>query len=113
MIVTNGQRGPYRTYSREYYQRIVRDARRVAGLPDFVKLNVAGVTFDSPGLGISATVDNLQVDTDINAARRYVKKTEIQRLGASRKRRAWRNKLEQIRNESQKTGDQPSQKKDK
>ena len=51
--------------------------------------------------------------TNPNAARGYVKKTEIQRLGASRKRRAWRNKLEQIHNESQNIMNPPSQKKDK
>ncbi len=36
-----------------------------------------------------------------NASRGYVKKTEIQRLAAARKRRAWVTELEHARNESQ------------
>ena len=91
IVLTSGSRGPARTYSNEYAQRRVREARRIAGLGAHVTLDScrhggltelgdAGATeFE----GMAASMHKTP-----NALRLYVKRSEHQRKMVARKRRA-------------------------
>ena len=80
----------------------VRDAARAAGLPDWLTLDAcrrAGLT-EIADSGLTEEQEMaLSGHTTPNAKCRYVKRTEVQRLVAARKRRAWLGEQEQ------KTGD--------
>lgn len=111
-----GAKGDPRHYSHSYAKRIVREARRKAALPEHVTLTACrhgGMTeLGDAGLteqGVMALSGHLTPE----ASRLYVKRTEVQRLTAARKRRAWvereRNAVE-IQNESQSTFQNGAQK---
>lgn len=103
VVVTPGGRGTPHTYSRGYAQRIVRNARIAAGLPDHLTLTACrhgGMTELGDAELTEQGIMSLSGHTRPDAARRYVKKTEHQRLAASRRRRAWRHEQEQLGNES-------------
>ena len=108
IVLTPGERGNVRPYSYGYARRIVREAREHAGLPKHVTLTACrhgGMTelgdADLTEQGIMA----LSAHSTPDAARRYVKKTERQRLAAARKRRAW---VEQEQNESKSQNEEGS-----
>src|SRR5262249_52193137 len=104
MVATLGERGTPRPYSFSYAKRIVREARRAAGLPEHVTMTACrhgGMTELGDAELTEQGVMSLSGHRSPEAARGYVKKTEAQRLAAARKRRAWVLALEQARNESQ------------
>lgn len=92
ICLTSGERGASRPHAMVYAQKLVRQARELAKLGSHVTLDAcrhggmtelgdAGITEQ----GIMALSGHKTPD----AARLYVKKTETQRLTASRMRRAW------------------------
>jgi hypothetical protein len=90
IVLTTGRRGPARVYSAEYAQRKVREARQAAGLPDYVTLDACrhgGLT----ELGDSGATEFEGMAASMHrtpqALRLYVKRTEVQRITAARKRR--------------------------
>jgi IS5 family transposase len=105
IVVSLGERGaPPHPYSFSYAKRIVREARRAAGLPEHVTMTACrhgGMTELGDAELTEQGVMSLSGHRSPEAARGYVKKTEIQRLTAARKRRAWVVDLEHARNESQ------------
>lgn len=103
-IVAVGERGSPRPYSFSYAKRIVREARRAAGLPEHVTMTACrhgGMTELGDAELTEQSVMSLSGHRSPEAARGYIKKTEAQRLAAARKRRAWVLDLEHARNESQ------------
>jgi hypothetical protein len=104
IVATLGERGAPRPYSLSYAKRIVREARRAAGLPEHVSLTACrhgGMTELGDAELTEQGVMSLSGHRSPEAARGYVKKTEVQRLAAARKRRAWVVELEHVWNESQ------------
>jgi hypothetical protein len=104
IVVSLGQRGTLRPYSFSYAKRIVREARRAAGLPEHVTMTACrhgGMTELGDAELTEQGVMSLSGHRTPDAARGYVKKTDAQRLSAVRKRRAWVLDLEHSRNESQ------------
>ena len=104
IVVSLGQRGAVHPYSFSYAKRIVREARRAAGLPEHVTMTACrhgGMTELGDAELTEQGVMSLSGHRTPEAARGYVKKTDIQRLTATRKRRAWVLELEHARNESQ------------
>ena len=92
IVVTPGKRGTAHPYSFSYANRIVRKAARAAGIPEHVTMEACrhgGLT----ELGDSGMTEQEEMSMSghrsPDALRRYVKKTERQRLSATRKRRAW------------------------
>ena len=87
-----GTRGPARPYTLRDARARVRDAARAAGLPEWLTLDScrrAGLT-EIADSGLTEEREMaLSGHTTPNAKRRYVKRTEEQRLVATRKRRAW------------------------
>ena len=91
-----------RPYSFSYAKRIVREARRAAGLPEHVTMTACrhgGMTELGDAELTEQGVMSLSGHRTPEAARGYVKKTDVQRLAAARKRRAWVLELEHARNE--------------
>ena len=104
IVVSPGERGAARPYSFSYAKRIVRDARRAAGMPEHVTMTACrhgGMTELGDAELTEQAVMSLSGHRSPDAARGYVKKTEAQRLAAARKRRAWVLEIEHARNESQ------------
>jgi hypothetical protein len=104
MVVSPGKKGPPRPYSFSYAKRIVREARRAAGLPEHVTMTACrhgGMTELGDAELTEQGVMSLSGHRTPDAARGYVKKTDVQRLAAASKRRAWVQKLEHPRNKSQ------------
>jgi IS5 family transposase len=104
IVVSPGQRGAARPYSFSYAKRIVRDARRAAGMPEHVTMTACrhgGMTELGDAELTEQGVMSLSGHRSPDAARGYVKKTEAQRLAAARKRRAWVLDMEHGRNASQ------------
>lgn len=104
VVVSLAQRGAVRPYSFSYAKRIVREARRAAGLPEHVTMTACrhgGMTELGDAELTEQGVMSLSGHRTPDAARGYVKKTDAQRLAAARKRRAWVLELEHARNESQ------------
>jgi IS5 family transposase len=104
IVVTLGKGGTVHPYSFSYAKRIVREARRAAGLPEHVTMTACrhgGMTELGDAELTEQGVMSLSGHRSPDAARGYVKKTEAQRLAAARKRRAWVLDLEHARNESQ------------
>lgn len=104
IVVTPGEKGTVKPYSFSYAKRIVRDARRAAGMSEHVTMTACrhgGMTELGDAELTEQGVMSLSGHRSPEAARRYVKKTDAQRLSASRKRRAWVQDLEHARNESQ------------
>lgn len=104
IVATPGERGTARPYSFSYAKRIVREARRAAGLPEHVTMTACrhgGMTELGDADLTEQGVLSLSGHRSPEAARGYVKKTETQRLAAARKRRAWVLELEHARNEGQ------------
>lgn len=92
IVLTPGTRGEPRPYSHFYARAVVRRARRHASLGEHVTLDACrhgGMT----ELGDSDLTEQgemaLSGHKNPQTARRYVKRTETQRLRAARKRRAW------------------------
>lgn len=89
--MTTGSRGPSRTYAFVYAQARVRVARRAAGLGEHVTLDACrhgGMTELGDAEIFEQGVMALSGHRTPSAARGYLKRTETQRLAASRKRRA-------------------------
>ena len=91
-------RGPARPYKLRDARARVRDAARAAGLPDWLTLDACR----RAGLNEIADADLTETQemamsghTTPNAKRRYVKRSEAQRLIAARKRRSWVAEQEQ------------------
>lgn len=104
IVATLGRRGTPRPYSFSYAKRIVREARRAAGLPEHVTMTACrhgGMTELGDAELTEQGVMSLSGHRNPDAARGYVKRTETQRLAAARKRRAWVQQLEQSQYESQ------------
>lgn len=104
LIVSPGARGTCRPYSFSYAKRIVREARRKAGLPEHVTMTACrhgGMTELGDAELTEQGVMSLSGHRTPEAARGYIKKTETQRLAAARKRRAWVRQLEHAKNKSQ------------
>ncbi len=85
-------RGPPRPFKMRDARARVRDAARAAGLPNWLTLDACR----RAGLNEIADADLTETQemamsghTTPNAKRRYVKRSEAQRLIAARKRRAW------------------------
>ena len=93
-------------YSHSYAKRIVREARRAAGLPEHVTLTACrhgGMTELGDAELTEQGVMALSGHRTPEASRLYVKRTENQRVAAARKRRAWVEK-EQSADKSQNGG---------
>lgn len=90
IVLTAGRRGPARPYSGEYAQRKVREARQRASLGNHVTLDACrhgGLT----ELGDAGATEFEGMAASMHktpqALRLYVKRSEIQRMSAARKRR--------------------------
>jgi len=104
IVVTPGKRGIAHPYSFSYANRIVRKAARAFGIPDHVTMEAyrhGGLTELGDAELTEQEEMSLSGHRSPDALRRYIKKTEKQRLSATRKRRAWRLQEEHARNESQ------------
>ena len=104
IVTTPGAKGVTRPYSFSYAKRIVREARRHAGLPEHVTMTACrhgGMTELGDAELTEQGVMSLSGHRSPEAARGYVKRTDVQRLAAARKRRAWVIELEHPTNESQ------------
>ena len=104
IVVTPGSKGVARPYSFSYAKRIVREARRAAGLPEHVTMTACrhgGMTELGDAELSEQGVMSLSGHRTPDAARGYIKKTDAQRLAATRKRRAWVTELEHAQYESQ------------
>lgn len=104
IVVTLAKRGDARPYSFSYAKRIVREARRAAGLPEHVTMTACrhgGMTELGDAELTEQGVMSLSGHRTPDSARGYIKKTDTQRLAAARKRRAWVAKLEHPEYESQ------------
>jgi integrase-like protein len=105
VVLTPGERGKHRPYSDSYARRIVREARRGAGLPEHVTLTACrhgGMTELGDAEMTEQQVMALSGHKTPEAARLYVKRTESQRITAARRRRAWveeERKGDRIQNE--------------
>lgn len=93
-------RGPARTFKMRDARARVRKAARDAGLPDWLTLDACR----RAGLNEIADSDLTETQemamsghTTPNAKRRYIKRSEAQRLIAARKRRAWIAEQEQTK----------------
>ena len=92
MVLTPGTKGKPRPYSHFYARSLVRRARRAAGLPEHVTLKACergGMTELGDSDVTEAGIMSLSGHKTPQASRLYVKRTEVQRLVAARKRRAW------------------------
>lgn len=104
IVVTLGKGGTMRPYSFSYAKRIVREARRAAGLPEHVTMTACrhgGMTELGDAELTEQGVMSLSGHRTPGAARGYIKKTDTQRLAATQKRRAWVLDSEHARNVSQ------------
>lgn len=92
IVLTSGERGPARPYSKVYAQRRVREARGAAKLGSHVTLDACrhgGMTELGDAELTEQGVMTLSGHKTPQAARLYVKRTEKQRITAARKRREW------------------------
>ena len=95
IVVTKGSRGPSRPYAMVYAQARVRQARTLAGLADHVTLDACrhgGMTELGDAKLAEQGVMALSGHKTPQAARLYVKRTDVQRVAAARKRRSWVDK---------------------
>lgn len=94
VVLTPGKRGISKPYSHSYARRMVREARRAAGLPEYVGLAACrhgGMTeLGNAGLTEQQVMASSGHKTP-DAARLYVHRTRDQLLAAGRKRRAYRD----------------------
>jgi hypothetical protein len=104
-----GKCGPARPYKLRDARARVRQAARGAGLPDWLTLDAChhgGMTELADSDLTEEQEMSLSGHTTPDAKRRYIKRTEAQRLVAARKRRAWVISQEQkqavIRNDATK-----------
>jgi len=92
VVLNHAQRGLPRPYSPFFAKALVRRARRAAGLPEHVTLAACrhgGMTELGDAALSEQGVMSLSGHRTADAARLYVKHTEVQRLVAARKRRAF------------------------
>ena len=92
IVMTSAQRGPSRPYSMFFARQRVRKARAAAGLPEHVTLDACrhgGMTELGDAELSEQGVMALSGHKTPQAARLYVKRTELQRKRAALKRRAW------------------------
>lgn len=104
IVVTPGKRGSVHPYSFSYASQIVRKAARAFGLPEHVTLEACrhgGLTELGDAELTEQEEMSLSGHRSPNVVRRYVKKTDPQRLSGTRKRRALVEHREQARNKSQ------------
>jgi hypothetical protein len=98
VVLTAGERGEHRPYSYSYARRMVREARRAAGLPEYVTLTACrhgGMTELGDAELTEQSVMALSGHKTPQAARLYIKRTDQQRRLAARRRRAWIEGLEE------------------
>jgi integrase len=96
IVLTAGERGPARPYSKSYARRRVREARIAAGLGAHVTLDACrhgGMTELGDAELTEQGVMTLSGHKTPQAARLYAKRTERQRVSAARKRREWVEEL--------------------
>lgn len=92
IVLTAGERGPARPYSKVYAQRRVREARAASSLGNHVTLDACrhgGMTELGDADLTEQGVMTLSGHKTPQAARLYIKRTERQRLSAARMRRKW------------------------
>jgi hypothetical protein len=92
VVLNRAQRGKPRLYDHHYARQIVRAARRAAGLAEHVTLDACrhGGLTEIGDSDLSETDEmSLSGHRTPEAKRRYIKRTEAQRLRAARRRRAW------------------------
>ena len=92
LVLNNSRRGIVRPYSMNYARRRVREARKMAGLPNHITLAACrhgGMTELGDAELTEAQVMSLSAHKTPDAARIYIKRTEQQRITAARKRRLW------------------------
>jgi hypothetical protein len=96
IVLRQRQRGQAKGSAKPYEFRVaravVRQARRLAGLPSHVTLDACrhgGMTELGDADLTEQQIMALSAHRSPDAARGYVKRTDIQRLAAARKRRAW------------------------
>ncbi len=92
IVLTGGERGPARPYSKVYAQRRVREARAAAGMGPHVTLDACrhgGMTELGDAELTEQGVMTLSGHKTPQAARLYVKRTERQRMSAARQRLVW------------------------
>lgn len=90
IVMTPGERGKPRPYSFDYANRRMREARVEAKLPDYVTFDACrhgGMTELGDADATEAQIMAMSGHSSPDAARRYIKQTEAQRLAAMRKRR--------------------------
>ena len=88
IVATLGERGAARPYSFSYAKRIVREARRRAGLAEHITMTACrhgGMTELGDAELTEQGVMSLSGHRSPDAARGYVKKTDAQRLAATKK----------------------------
>ena len=103
IVLTPGLKGKPRPYSHFYARALVRRARRRAGLGEHVTLDACrhgGMTELSDSDLTEQAEMSLSGHKSPQAKRRYVKRTETQRLNAARKRRAWVEERKEIRSQN-------------
>jgi hypothetical protein len=106
MVLTPGLKGKPRPYSFFYARDLVRRARRASGLPEHVTLAACrhgGMTELGDAEITEQGAMSLSGHRTPDAARLYIKRTEIQRAVAARRRRAWVD-AEQRKTESRNDG---------
>lgn len=92
IVLTSGDRGPPRIYSKACAQRRVREARTAVGLGPHITLDACrhgGMTELGDAELTEQGVMTLSGHRTPQAARLYVKRTERQRISAARRRREW------------------------
>jgi hypothetical protein len=92
VVLTPGRRGEPRPYSFSYAKRIAREARRKAGLPEYLTMTACrhgGMTELGDAALTEAQTMALSGHKTPDAARLYVKRTDAQRVTAARRRRGW------------------------
>jgi hypothetical protein len=92
IVLNPARRGKPRPYDHHFARELVRDARRKAGLGEHVTLDACrhGGMTEIGDADMSETDEmSLSGHRTPSAKRRYIKRTEAQRLRAARRRRAW------------------------
>ena len=92
IVLMPNERGEPKPYSQVHPRRLIRKARKEAGLPDHVTLAACrhgGMTELGDAELTESQVMSLSAHRTPAAARLYVKRTETQRIAATKRRRAW------------------------
>jgi hypothetical protein len=90
IVLTSGERGPAHPYSMVYAQRRVRQARQRAGLGAHVTLDACrhgGLTEQADAGNSDQRIRTVSGHKTVTALRVYLKRTQVQRMLASKQRR--------------------------